>query len=237
MGGPSLSLTDTPSGSLSRTGMEFHPLGGAAITASNRDFTGPASPEFTCHYLQTHHLRYTAHYDHNIFTDLLRDWWCIYLLPWNEIKIRAGMPDGGGCQWALLICHTFCEKTSEQQLCVLKLQRSRLFARMVWNPDIWVEWVDSHERKLIWKCSRQQENGLRKPLHRKAVLPQEAIRANQSLNARGLSTGTSYMRTCWTLHRLSVPCPDGLREATKDWISVSLWHMLFAHLCEEKAVT
>lgn len=49
MGGPSLSLTDTPSGSLSRTGMEFHPHGGAAITASKRDFAGPASPEFTCH--------------------------------------------------------------------------------------------------------------------------------------------------------------------------------------------
>lgn len=50
MGGPSLSLTDTPSGSLSRTGMEFHPLGGAAITASNRDFAGSASPDFTCQY-------------------------------------------------------------------------------------------------------------------------------------------------------------------------------------------
>jgi len=49
MGGPSLSLTDTSSGSLSSRGMEFHPLGGAAITASNRDFAGPASPEFTCH--------------------------------------------------------------------------------------------------------------------------------------------------------------------------------------------
>lgn len=36
MGGPSLSLTDTPSGSLWSTSLEFHPPGRAAITASNR---------------------------------------------------------------------------------------------------------------------------------------------------------------------------------------------------------
>ena len=39
MGGPSLSLTDTPSGSLWDTSLEFHPSGRAAITASNRAAT------------------------------------------------------------------------------------------------------------------------------------------------------------------------------------------------------
>lgn len=40
MGGPSLSLTDTPSGSLWNTSLEFHPSGRAAITASNRASAG-----------------------------------------------------------------------------------------------------------------------------------------------------------------------------------------------------
>lgn len=40
MGGPSLSLTDTPSGSLWNTSLEFHPSGRVAITASNRASAG-----------------------------------------------------------------------------------------------------------------------------------------------------------------------------------------------------
>lgn len=50
MGGPSLSLTDTPSGSLWSMSLEFHPSGRAAITASNRASAGLPSPEFTCHW-------------------------------------------------------------------------------------------------------------------------------------------------------------------------------------------
>lgn len=65
--------------------------------------------------------------------------------------------------------------------------------------------------KKKWKCSHQQENELRKPLHREAELPQEAMRANQRLHAWGLSTGTSY-----TLYK-----PDTL-QTTEGQISGSL---------------
>lgn len=83
MGGPSLSLTDTPSGSLSCPGLEFHPLGGVAITASNRDFGDPASPEFTCRGKLTTvvkrrgatSLLFPVFRDHESLADLIRVGW------------------------------------------------------------------------------------------------------------------------------------------------------------------
>lgn len=84
----------------------------------------------------------------------------------------------------LSIAH-YLGATSEQQVYGLTLQR------MV---DSWhMNRMRVQKRKLIWKCSHQRENGLRKPLHWEAELPQEAIRAHHSLGAQDLSTGTSYM--------------------------------------------
>lgn len=61
-----------------------------------------------------------------------------------------------------------------------------------WKPNTWIGRVDSHKRKMIWKYSHQWENGLRKPLHWEAVLPQEN---KQKLHAQDLSTGTSYTQS------------------------------------------
>lgn len=59
MGGPSLSLTDTPSGSLWKTSLEFHPSGRAAITASNRASVG--LPHLALPVIKTHLLTMLKH--------------------------------------------------------------------------------------------------------------------------------------------------------------------------------
>lgn len=147
MGGPSLSLTDTPSGSLLRTGMEFQPLGGAAITASNRDVVRPASPDFTCHcklftWLTTS-LR-SPFWPQSPYRFVERAVLLFIIVKSHHSKFRDGMPCGGGCQPqnctklpAAVICHTWSEATSEQQLYGLKLQMRHLFTRMAesWNMN------------------------------------------------------------------------------------------------------
>lgn len=70
MGGPSLSLTDTPSGSLWSTSLEFHPPGSAAITASNGASAG--LPHLRLPVIKTPHYAgaYSHHFSSRAFMTL-----------------------------------------------------------------------------------------------------------------------------------------------------------------------
>lgn len=94
-------------------------------------------------------------------------------------------------------------KQSQSSSCMCGNCRDMTCLLWWWNPNTWIGRVDSHERKLVWKCSHQQENGLRKPLHWEAVLPQE-----DSMHRVSPQELTPTYTTRQTLHRLAELCPD-----------------------------